>query len=130
MNFDNFLNILHDNLKKTPQNLYQNVNEWQSFYLDLDFYEDIKEQIQVGDFIKIFNGKEYIWCEVKKTDKFFQSNTSKNLIDKILLVRIDNILPDNYQYNYNTNIYIKYNNIIEYKKKDELLSLFINKNYY
>ncbi len=130
MNFDNFLNILHDNLKKTPQNLYQNVNEWQSFYLDLDFYEDIKEQIQVGDFIKIFNGKKYIWCEVKKTDKFFQSNTSKNLIDKILLVRIDNILPDNYQYNYNTNIYIKYNNIIEYKKKDELLSLFINKNYY
>ncbi len=130
MNFDEFLNILHDNLKKTPQNLHQNVNEWQSFYLDLDFYEDIKEQIQVGDFIKIFNGKKYIWCEVKKTDKFFQSNTSKNLIDKILLVRIDNILPDNYQYNYNTNIYIRYNNIIEYKKKDELLSLFINKNYY
>ncbi len=123
-NIDIILSLYHEEIKKTPETSYFNLNEWNEFYMDSEFYENIKDNIEIGDYIQINNGFQNIWCEVKRSYKNIKENQDKELVDKILILRIDNIIT-NQNYSYNTIINIKFIHILNFCKKDELLSKFI-----
>ncbi len=118
-NLSILLNLYYQELKKTPSKIYYNSNEWINFYMDNDYYNNIINNIEVGDMVVIKNLEESIWCEVIRTHKNYKENEDLLIENKKLLVRIDNIVNNNH-YSFNTYVEIKITNIIDFCKKDEL----------
>lgn len=87
-----------------------------SYYLDIEFYQYLQNNIEVGDYVKIFDGRNYIWCEVIKKDDIIY-NLTKKLINKVLYVKINNthLNSDTFKRNYKYR-YIQFNNIIGFNK--------------
>lgn len=123
-----FCELYYEELKKIKESLFYDTKEWIEFFMDNDFYENINDNIEVGDYVKIYNGKEYIWCEVKRTHKHFKENNNKILGENYLTARIDNILSiQNEKYDYNTIIKLKFIHINEFCKKDYLFLQYFKK---
>ncbi len=118
-NIFRLLNIVYNELKSSPSKMFFNPEEWQKFYMDSNFYENIINNIEKGDFIIINNLEQNIWCEVINTHKNYKENQNSLIENKKLLVRIDNVIS-NKEYSFNTFVEIKIINIFDFCKKDEL----------
>ncbi len=104
-----------------PNLLYTNTDEFTCFYLDLH------RPIQIKDWVKLFNGREYFWVEVTLSKNYIKENEFITGDRKKYIGRIGSLLQCDGPYNFGSNIEFLECQVFELLYFEELLSRFAKK---